>query len=155
MDVVTLVKNLSQNCWDFCRLKKKKEKNPNKQKEGKPPQTQLSIQSKHCITLHWLIHKYTGELHGVYNSFCCPKVWHPSVCPVTESCLGQEDVRNKKVKSCEIPLSETALYLSTDTGGKPMACNWGKWEESLGKQPLQLCFIPKKLSPQAPVAFKN
>lgn len=47
------------------------------------------------------------------------------------------------------------FYPSTDIGGKPMVCNEEKLEKSMGKQPLQLCFIPKELSPQAPVAFKN
>lgn len=47
------------------------------------------------------------------------------------------------------------FYPSSDIGGKPMVCNEEKLEKSMGKQPLQLCFIPKELSPQAPVAFKN
>lgn len=88
MDVLTLDTEVLQNSkrWLYVDIKKKKlKKNPKKKPKS-------SIQSKHCITLHWLIYNYLSEPERVCNSFWNPKVWHPSVHPsVIKSCSGWED----------------------------------------------------------------
>lgn len=139
MDVLTLVTEVSQNRkrWVYVDIKNKFKK---KKRKKKP---KSSIQSKHCITLHWLIYNYLSEPDRVCNSFWNPKVWHPSVHPsVTESCSGWG-----------WRLSERKHEKLWNSGVWDSSVHWHRWEnngenqeKSMVKQPLQLCFVPRVIS---------